>query len=91
MTAEMTAAASHPVRAALKGIVGDAHVLTEGDLSAFELDWRRRVRGKALAVVRPAATREVAAAMRAIKNAFDPLNLLNPGRVLAPHDTLEKQ
>lgn len=65
MTAEMTAAASHPVLAALKGIVGDAHVLTEGDLSAFELDWRRRVRGKALAVVRPGDTREVAAVMRA--------------------------
>jgi FAD/FMN-containing dehydrogenase len=29
--------------------------------------------------------------MRAIKNAFDPMNLLNPGRVLAPHDTRQKQ
>jgi FAD/FMN-containing dehydrogenase len=65
MTGAMTAAANHPVLAALKGIVGDTHVLTEGDLSAFELDWRRRVRGKALAVVRPAATDEVAAVMRA--------------------------
>ena len=34
----------------LRSIVGDAHVLTEGDLTAWEQDWRRRVRGKALAV-----------------------------------------
>ena len=40
----------------LRSIVGDAHVLTEGDLTAWEQDWRRRVRGKALAVVRPAST-----------------------------------
>ena len=44
----------------LRSIVGDAHVLTEGDLTAWEQDWRRRVRGKALAVVRPASTPEVA-------------------------------
>ena len=31
----------------LRGAVGPAHVLTEGDLSAWELDWRRRWRGKA--------------------------------------------
>ena len=45
----------------LRAIVGLAHVITEGDLSAWEQDWRRRVRGKALAVVRPASTQEVAA------------------------------
>lgn len=41
------------------------HVLTEGDLSAWEQDWRRRSRGKSLAVVRPASTAEVAAVVRA--------------------------
>jgi FAD/FMN-containing dehydrogenase len=45
--------------------VGAAHVLTEGDLTAFELDWRRRWRGRALAVVRPGSTAEVAAVVRA--------------------------
>lgn len=49
----------------LRAIVGPAHVITEGDLSAWEQDWRRRVRGKALAVVRPASTQEVAAVVKA--------------------------
>ena len=49
----------------LATIVGANHVLTEGDLSAYELDWRKRARGKALAVVRPANTLEVAAVVRA--------------------------
>ncbi|MFA9283158.1 FAD-binding oxidoreductase [Comamonas sp. SY3] len=51
--------------ASLRQIVGDAHVLTEGDLSAYEQDWRRRVHGKALAVVRPATTEQVAAVVKA--------------------------
>jgi FAD/FMN-containing dehydrogenase len=50
---------------ALRAIVGPAQVLTEGDLSAWELDWRKRWRGKALAVVRPGSTAEVAAVVRA--------------------------
>ncbi len=49
----------------LRDAVGTAQVLTEGDLSAWELDWRRRWRGKALAVVRPGSTAEVAAVVRA--------------------------
>ncbi|MDO5288469.1 MAG: FAD-binding oxidoreductase [Pseudomonadota bacterium] len=49
----------------LRAAVGAAHVLTEGDLSAYEQDWRRRARGKALAVVRPGSTAEVAAVVRA--------------------------
>jgi FAD/FMN-containing dehydrogenase len=48
----------------LRGIVGAADVLTEGDLSAWEQDWRRRWRGRALAVVRPGCTAEVAAVLR---------------------------
>ena len=51
--------------ASLRRIVGDQHVLTDGDLSAYEQDWRRRVHGKALAVVRPASTAEVAAVVKA--------------------------
>jgi len=50
---------------ALQGIVGPGNVLHQGDLSAFEQDWRKRVRGKALAVVRPGSTDEVAAVVRA--------------------------
>jgi FAD/FMN-containing dehydrogenase len=44
----------------LRRIVGPAHVLVDGDLSAWTQDWRKRTAGKALAVVRPASTREVA-------------------------------
>jgi len=49
----------------LRTRLGAAQVLTEGDLSAWELDWRRRWRGKALAVVRPGSTAEVAAVVQA--------------------------
>ena len=49
----------------LRGIVGPAHVLTDGDLRAWEEDWRKRDRGKALAVVRPVSTSEVAAVVKA--------------------------
>jgi FAD/FMN-containing dehydrogenase len=50
---------------ALRAAVTPAQVLTEGDLSAYEQDWRRRWRGRALAVVRPGSTAEVAAVVRA--------------------------
>ena len=50
---------------ALRQITGPAHVLTEGDLTAWEQDWRKRSRGKALAVVKPASTLEVAAIVKA--------------------------
>ncbi|MCW5633037.1 MAG: FAD-binding oxidoreductase [Rubrivivax sp.] len=54
----------------LRRIVGAGHVLTVegGDdraLEAYLLDWRRRWRGRALAVVRPGSTAEVAAVVRA--------------------------
>ncbi|MDI1246077.1 MAG: FAD-binding oxidoreductase [Rhodoferax sp.] len=51
--------------AELKTIVGTAHVLTDGDLSAWTQDWRKRTAGKALAVVRPASTQEVARVVKA--------------------------
>jgi len=50
---------------ALRDAAGADQVLTEGDLSAWEVDWRKRWRGKALAVVRPGSTAEVAAVVRA--------------------------
>ena len=50
---------------ALRTIVGEAYVLTEGDLTGYELDWRKRERGKALAVVRPASTEQVGAVVKA--------------------------
>ena len=52
----------------LNAIVGSAHVLTEGDLSAWTQDWRKRSHGKALAVVRPASTHEVAQVVKACAN-----------------------
>jgi len=57
--------ASTPLLDQLRQIVGAANVLTEGDLTAWELDWRRRERGHALAVVRPGTTTEVAAVVKA--------------------------
>jgi len=53
----------------LRGICGHANVLTHedpgADLSTWEQDWRKRSRGRALAVVRPGSTAEVAAVVRA--------------------------
>jgi len=51
----------------LRAAVGARQVLTPDavDLSAYEQDWRRRQRGRALAVVRPGSTEEVAAVVRA--------------------------
>ena len=49
---------------ALQHLLGPEHVLTSdspgADLSAWEQDWRQRARGKALAVLRPGNTAEVA-------------------------------
>jgi len=53
----------------LRAIVGVPHVLTHDDpttdLSAWENDWRQRAWGRALAVVRPGCTAEVAAVVKA--------------------------
>ena len=49
----------------LRQAVGAAHVLIDGDLTAYEQDWRQRACGRALAVVRPGSTDEVAAVVRA--------------------------
>ncbi|HZW14232.1 MAG TPA: FAD-binding oxidoreductase [Noviherbaspirillum sp.] len=48
-----------------RNAVGAAHVLTEpADIAGYLTDWRRRFTGKALAVVKPATTDEVAAVVR---------------------------
>ena len=53
----------------LRRIVGDTNVLTHddptADLGAWEQDWRKRVRGTALAVVRPGSTQQVADVVKA--------------------------
>jgi len=49
---------------ALRQAIGAPHVLTGDGLEAYELDWRRRYHGRALAVARPASTEEVAAIVR---------------------------
>ena len=53
----------------LRQCIGEAHVLTDGDLSSYEQDWRKRTRGKALAVVRPGSTQEVASVVKACAKA----------------------
>jgi FAD/FMN-containing dehydrogenase len=49
----------------LRAAVGPRNVRVDGDLSAWEVDWRKRWQGRAFAVVRPAATAEVAAVVKA--------------------------
>jgi FAD/FMN-containing dehydrogenase len=49
----------------LRSAVGERGLVADDDLSAWELDWRKRYRGRALAVVRPASTLEVAAVVKA--------------------------
>ena len=54
----------------LREIVGERHCLTDAALRAsYETDWTRRWSGTALAVVRPAATDEVARVLRACADA----------------------
>lgn len=46
-------------------LIGTSHVLTEpADTAAFLTDWRRRFSGRALAVLKPGSTAEVAAIVR---------------------------
>ena len=57
----------------LRAICGDAHVLTDQDLSAYERDWRGRAQGQARCVVRPGSTTEVAAVVKACAAAGAPM------------------
>ena len=63
--------------AQLRAICGHANVLTHADpgadLSPWEQDWRKRVKGRALAVVRPSQTQEVAAVVKACAAASTPI------------------
>ncbi len=54
-----------PIVRELREAIGETQVLTEGDLSTWEIDWRKRYRGRALAVARPGSAAEVAAVLRA--------------------------
>jgi FAD/FMN-containing dehydrogenase len=61
---------SDPLVDALTAVVGPTHVLTEpGMMAGFEVDWTRRWRGRARAVVRPGATAEVASCLRCCADA----------------------
>jgi len=62
-----------PLLDELRAIVGASHVLADGDLTAWEQDWRKRMRGRALAVVRPASTGEVARVVKACAAAGTPI------------------
>ena len=67
----MSNTAPHPLLQTLRERLGHAHVLTadQTDLSSYEQDWRKRIRGKALAVVRPANTQEVSDVIKACAQA----------------------
>src|SRR4051812_5737491 len=54
----------------LRTVVGDAHVLTEdSDVAAFVVGWTGQYAGRALAVVRPGSTAEVAEVVTACDRA----------------------
>src|SRR5574337_2070691 len=57
----------------LRAAVGGAHVLTDEDAQPYLTDWRERYRGRALAVVRPGSTDEVAAVVRTCAEAGVPI------------------
>jgi FAD/FMN-containing dehydrogenase len=65
----MTTATHLDLLNVLREAIGSSHVMTEGDLTSYEQDWRKRTRGKALAVVRPGSTQEVAAVVKACAQA----------------------
>lgn len=73
----MNAPLPHPLLEQLRQICGAANVLTHDDpttdLSPWEQDWRKRVRGRALAVVRPGDTAQVAAVVKACAAAGTPI------------------
>ena len=51
----------------LRAAVGAAQVLVGDDGAPYEVDWRQRFHGRALAVVRPGSTAEVAAVVKACR------------------------
>lgn len=57
----------------LHSIVGTANCFVDGNLEPWELDWRKRFRGRALAVVRPGDTAQVAAVVSACASHGTPL------------------
>jgi FAD/FMN-containing dehydrogenase len=57
----------------LRAAIGAAHVLTGDDAAPYLTDWRKRYRGRAQAVARPATTAEVAAVVRACAAAGAPM------------------
>ena len=63
----------------LRHLIGVAHVLTDGDLTVWEQDWRKRAHGRALAVVRPGSTAEVASVVKACAA----YQAQNPGKALS--------
>jgi len=69
MPPTLTDNGARQLKTTLADLVGTAHVLThddpDTDLSAWEQDWRKRQHGRALAIVRPGSTAEVAAVVRA--------------------------
>src|SRR5437588_492841 len=57
-----------------RAAVGTDHVLTSAaDQAAYLTDWRRRFTGRALAVVKPVSTEQVAAIMRLCHQARVPV------------------
>jgi len=49
----------------LRAVLGAEHLRVDGDLSRWQVDWRRRYHGRAFAVARPADTEQVANVVRA--------------------------
>ena len=69
----MTTADGDGLLAALRGIVGQSHVLTGEDTTGYCADWTGRFGGPTRAVVRPADTAQVAAVLRTCNDAGVPV------------------
>jgi FAD/FMN-containing dehydrogenase len=52
----------------LRAAVGEGQLLVGDDCATYEVDWRKRYHGRALAVVRPGSTAEVAAVVAACRS-----------------------
>lgn len=59
--------------AEMAALLGGQHVLTGSDAAPYLTDWRKRVTGRALAVVRPADTAQTAAVVRLCVRAGVPM------------------